>query len=253
MLINAYLPTFVLLKKLDIMEIKKRHLCISAWINVVLIVFCVYLISSGTFIRDFKRFIYGNEPIKYEDAKALEGWDATISQLNQPFDVCFYGHSICAFGNWQDAFEELSIINLGYPSQDLDGLLRRSNQVELSKAKSVVLIMGTNSLSYTNERFENTYQMIVNKIKCASPGIKIYALNIPPRNNGRHQIEMHNHISSKNEIIKRICQRNDLTYIDVYSSLTQDMSTYSPGYTDDGVHPSSDGYNIIYSILRNYL
>lgn len=59
-------------------------------------------------------------------------------------DVVFYGNSITCGSSFQDYFPEVSICNLGYPGDNLDGLTSRSYMIATVKPEKVFVMGGIN-------------------------------------------------------------------------------------------------------------
>ena len=48
-------------------------------------------------------------------------------------------------------------------------------------------------------------------------------------------------------------KKDNCTYIDMYDLLTDDDGNFSKDYTDDGLHPNDDGYEVITKELKKYI
>lgn len=57
-----------------------------------------------------------------------------------------------------------------------------------------------------------------------------------------------------NEEIKRLCKQYGMTYVDYYSAMCDETEMHiRDGLTYDGVHPNSDGYDIMARVLKAHL
>ena len=60
-------------------------------------------------------------------------------------------------------------------------------------------------------------------------------------------------IQNMNNNIKDYCEREKLTYINMYDELTDKNGNFDENYTYDGLHPSTLGYAKISRVLTQYI
>ena len=53
---------------------------------------------------------------------AVKSWSNCIDQLDEQFDIVFFGDSITYEGDWKEAFNTHRVINFGYPGDTLQGM-----------------------------------------------------------------------------------------------------------------------------------
>ena len=53
-----------------------------------------------------------------------------------------------------------------------------------------------------------------------------------------------------NSMIKTYCGNNNISYVDYYSKMVDERKGLDKKYTNDGVHPSYDGYKIMESLIQ---
>ena len=60
-------------------------------------------------------------------------------------------------------------------------------------------------------------------------------------------------ISNTNERLKALAKSEKYTYVDFYSSLSNQDGSFIDAYNSDGVHPNAAGYDIMEPILLKAL
>ena len=58
-------------------------------------------------------------------------------------------------------------------------------------------------------------------------------------------------ISLINSTLAEYCKKNNLIYIDYYSSMADDKKGLKPAYGHDGVHPTKEGYGVMEKIVKD--
>ena len=60
-------------------------------------------------------------------------------------------------------------------------------------------------------------------------------------------------IKEINKELKKYCKDNKITYIDMYDLLKDDDDNFDSIYTNDGLHPNDEGYEVITKKLKKYI
>ena len=88
---------------------------------------------------------------------------------------------------------------------------------------------------------------IVNSIRESSPSTQVYVQSILPVNPSFSKFS--NHVSKTNEVLdineklNRWCNNNNVEFVDLFSSFTEDNTNYlNPDFTNDGLHLTAKGY-----------
>lgn len=178
------------------------------------------------------------------DYWARVGWTNTIDKLHIDFDVAFFGNSITRGSDFQLAFPDKKIINLGYSGDNILGMIKRVPMIKKSKAKKVFIMAGTNDLLYISlEQYETNYTKMIFTIKESLPDIKIYIQSILPCNHEMSTSSASNEkIQKANKIAERIAKEHNCTYIDLYSLYVDKNNELPKEFTMDGVHLYPDKY-----------
>lgn len=210
---------------------------LSILLNVALLVAALYYRSM-------------HHPNERNDKECVVSWNNCIMQMNEQFDVVFFGDSHTAYGHFQTAFPSVHSINLGYMGESTKGMLRRVPVIQSVCPHTVFLMAGLNGLAEQSmSDFESAYCTLVDSILSAVPDAELYILNILPVND---DVALNQKIINANQIVQAIAEARNLTYIDIYSlyvvnnELPQDV-------THDGVHLIPEAYASWYDLIRPFI
>lgn len=150
----------------------------------------------------------------------------------------------------------------GNKTQDVINDIR--NRVYSYNPSKIFLLLGVNDILYNDASPETVLSQIdeiVKEIKEKLPNTKIYIESIYPvnddwRNDHDYRVKestiVNNTIVETNELLKEYCSNNKIKYIDVYSSLLEN-NELNREYSDDGLHPNDNGYEVVTKILKKYM
>ena len=177
---------------------------------------------------------------------------------NSNEDIYFVGDSLIDTQEWNELFNSASIRDRGIGGDTTDGLLKRIDEVIEGRPKKVFIMVGINDiLTHTKtDIIQKNYKNIIDKISSGSKDTEIYCLSVLPTS---EQSQLNYKIYSSdienvNEIIKQLASENDnSTYIDLYSSFTNDENYLNEDLSFDGVHINSNGYDLWKELTVNYV
>jgi len=195
------------------------------------------------------------KPLDRSDYWCIQGWNNTLKKMNVDFDVVFFGNSITCGSSFHEYFPDISICNLGYPGDGLDGMMLRVKQIKAVNAKKVFIMAGINGLkSQPLDVFKNKYEHLIKAIKTDNPEIIIYLQSILPVNNkiSNNKYASNEKIKNANEIINNLADENDCVYIDVNQLYVKDGELDS-SITKDGVHLLPEAYDRWADLLKPYI
>jgi lysophospholipase L1-like esterase len=185
---------------------------------------------------------------RYRDENAKLGKPAESENR-----VVFFGNSITEA--WSrvcpDFFSGKPYINRGISGQTTPQLLIRfrSDVIKLSP-KVVVILAGTNDIA--GNTGPSTLVMIEDNIMSMTElaranNIKVILSSVLPAYDypWKPGIFPAEKIASLNVWIKEYAAKNNLVYIDYYSSMVDERKGLKAEYTADGVHPNEAGYRIM--------
>lgn len=171
----------------------------------------------------------------------------------------FLGDSITDFYDLGKYFPDEPVVNSGISGHTTEDLLKdMEKRVYQYNPSKVFLLIGTNDLlkeDMTEKVIENI-KKIAENIKEKRPLATIYIESIYPVNHDLSNIignRKNSDIEKINTALKKYCQQEKLTYIDVFKSLVDDNGNLDEDYTKDGLHLNDKGYTVVTKILKNHL
>ena len=231
-------------------------LVLSLVANVVLLVGIYVIGQKSHFFRKMEIRLGWKEQLPQDrgDYWCILGWTNTLKKLNFDADVVFFGNSITCGGKFQDYYPSVKTCNLGYPGDNMDGMMLRVGQIKVVKPEKVFVMAGINGLQYqTEEVFENKYQRMVDSIKSSVPEAVVYLQSILPVNHSMKKgVASAAKIRKANEIIAEIAVRSNCVYVDLWSLYEKD-GEMPKELTRDGVHLFPETYERWADEIKKYI
>jgi lysophospholipase L1-like esterase len=188
----------------------------------------------------------------------------TITEEVLEENIVFFGDSITYRYDIKESFPNHYIVNKGINGNTTQNLLDRidADIIEYNPSK-VFLLIGVNDLSgnVDKETVVENIKKIIETIEEKRPKAKIYVESILPINRKRlteeeypiDEVLTNDLIKETNELIKELCKEKDLNYINLYDKLLDDDGNLKEEYTVEGQHLTSEGYEVITNILKEYV
>lgn len=185
---------------------------------------------------------------KYEEANKTAARGAVV----------FMGNSITEgwVNSHPDFFKKNNYIGRGISGQISSQMLVRfrSDVIDL-KPKAVVILAGTNDIAQNNGyiSLENTLANIISMCELAKSN------NIPPilcsllpayEFGWRKELKPAGEVVALNKMIKQYADNNKITYVDYHSAMKDERNGLPEKYAQDGIHPTSTGYDIMESLVK---
>ena len=199
--------------------------------------------------------LFETTPMDNPNYWCIQGWTNTLEKMNVDFDVVFFGNSITRGSSFHEYFTNTSICNLGFPGDNLDGMMLRVNQIKAVNPQKIFIMAGINGLNLqTIKVFEEKYERLVKAIKEANPYSTLYLQSILPVNNSiaPKYVCSNEKIVNANETIKNIANRNGCTYIHVYQLYVKN-GEMNASLSRDGVHLFPESYDAWANLLKPYI
>jgi len=171
-------------------------------------------------------------------------------------EIVFLGNSITDGAEWFELFDgNPNIKNRGIGGDDTDGVLARLDEVTSSNPKQIFIMIGTNDLAYgkTVEYVIENYQIIIDRIQTASPGTEIIMQAVLPVEDAIHYTRPNASIRTINTQLKEISQLENIQYIDIHTTFSDENGKLNKKYSIDGLHLNGAGYLLWKDILMNYI
>jgi len=176
------------------------------------------------------------------------------------------GDSITEYYSIDEFFDEdIPIVKSGFAGYRTKDILKNLDEyVYRYNPTKVFILIGTNDLNSDESdqyiAYENIIK-IIKGIKKKRENTEIYLESIYPINQSDNEKVIKENTGKRdNEIIKELnaklknyCEKNDVTYIDVYDKLLDNEGNLAIEYTVDGLHISEKGYSKITNILLKYM
>lgn len=187
------------------------------------------------------------------------------TEIGKNENFVFLGDSITDWYPFDDLYEEnVPIVNsgrAGYLTKDLKDKLNEF--VYVYNPTKVFILIGTNDLNSDtpNDVTVNNIKEIIEEIKKNRPKTEIYLQSIYPINKTNNEkivkktvgIRTNEVIRKVNKELEKYCEENDITYIDMYSELTDENGNLDIKYTKDGLHLSTLGYLKVTNKIMTYI
>ena len=196
--------------------------------------------------------------------KKYEKENEQLNKINEPNRVVFMGNSITeGWSNFdKDFFINNPFVNRGIGGQTSPQMLVRFKpDVVNLNPKAVVIMAGTNDIAGNTGPIllENTADNIISMAEIAKANnIKVYICSTLPAIEFLWSpgLEPAPKVIKLNTILKDYCTKNNITYVDYYSSMVDDEGGLKvPEYTaaNDLVHPNLAGYKVMEKIILSAL
>lgn len=184
------------------------------------------------------------------------------AQTLEPYsvDIALYGDSRVAGANWNEAFPEDSVVNLGIGGDIVEGTIQRLPLLEALDIKYCFLAIGGNNCgknSFKEDDFRNKYDTLIKGLK--DLGIEVYANTIAGVTLDNSTLDrkfinrMNSNIGKANQIIKELAEKHQVTLIDIASLMNNNDGTLKKEYSADGIHFTQLGNQLWYDTLLPYV
>lgn len=176
-------------------------------------------------------------------------------------EIVFMGDSITEFWKARSDFfsENRNYINKGISGQTTSQMLPRFQQdvIDLKPTK-VVILAGINDIAENTgfisieEILENCITMIELALKHK---IKVVLCSVLPANTFSWRPDLYpaDKVIKLNQIIQKYALQKDIPFVDYYSEMVDTNKGLNKRYSEDGVHPNTEGYKVMETILSSFL
>lgn len=184
-------------------------------------------------------------------------------EIEKNQNVVFLGDSLIEIYPLQEIFTDLPIVNSGVSGYKTTDILNNiNNMVYRYNPTSVIIEIGTNDIAEDNseemqQEIISNIEKIIKEINENRPKAKVYVQSVYPVNKKMKRsmagIRNNETIINLNKMLEQYCEKNNVTYINVYDYLVDDEGNFAQEYTYDGLHPTEIGYAKITRILLPYI
>lgn len=175
--------------------------------------------------------------------------------------VVFMGNSITE--GWAAKHPEFFSAN-NYAGRGISGqvssqmLCRFRDDVIDLHPKAVVILAGTNDIALNNGPIsvEHIFRNIVSMVELSRANkIKAVLCSVLPvkKYGWRKEVDPVQPIKELNEMLEKYAKEEKLPWVDFYTPMVTDDGALNPAYTQDGVHPTAAGYEVMEAIIAPVL
>ena len=214
------------------------------------------------FSISFQFIVYSQNNKSNEDWANLKKYaeaDKMLSaQVRGEDRIVFMGNSITEFWAKIDTefFANKDYIDRGISGQTSPQMLLRFRQDVINLKPAVVVILaGTNDIAENTGpiSLEDIMGNIISMAQLAKANdIKVILSSVLPAYDfpWRPGLKPAEKIVMLNSMIKSYCEKNNIVYLDYYSSMVDDRMGLNKKYTVDGVHPTLVGYKVMDALVE---
>ena len=192
-----------------------------------------------------------------KDYWCLMGWQNTLRKLDYDADVCFFGNSITYDANFQKDFPHLRVVNLGYPGDDVEGMIIRYKQISAIHPEMVFIMAGINDLTKKNvtvKDFEFNYRQLIDSIRISNPEARLFLESILPINHQmRPELPSTEKIIEANNVIRQVSSECGFVYIDLFAAYADNKGEMPSELTRDGIHLYPHSYRPWSLEIKKYI
>ncbi len=179
----------------------------------------------------------------------------TVTDKNR---IVFMGNSITE--GWKNNDSAFFISN-GYVDRGISGqttpqmLVRFREDVIALKPAVVVILAGINDIAQNTGpiKLQDTYGNIISMAELAKANnIKVIITSTLPANMlpWRTYIHPADSVIALNKMLKSYADKNKIIYVDYYSAMVDDKKGLPKNLSNDGVHPTLEGYKIMEPLVQ---
>lgn len=223
---------------------------------VLLAAFAVLIVCLTAEIRS-QESAYETLSEEYESSQKdtwwmLRSWNTSLEQLGIDAEAVFFGDSITRNGNFQEYFEDASVVNLGVIGDTLEDMEERTGMISLVSPEKIFLMGGINSLAEEDpDSALEEYEALLNQIAEENPDAQIYVESVLPVS--EDNTVDNSDITAFNAGLEDLAESMELTYIDLYSLYVTEDGVLDPEMTSDGLHLKSDSYSLWYEAVEEFV
>lgn len=169
----------------------------------------------------------------------------------RPDNIVMMGNSITNMHEWWEALGDHRILNRGVSGAVSDEMVANLDPILAGHPAQVYIMIGTNDIGYgkTREHIAANLQTILTRFQKESPQTRVHVQSILPSGNGQRGGK----IAGTNELLKTVCRKAGVPYIDLYGLLGDGEGHMKAGWSFDDLHPKAAGYAAWCNTLLPYL
>jgi lysophospholipase L1-like esterase len=174
-------------------------------------------------------------------------------------EIIFIGDSITFLAKWSTAFPNRKTANFGIGGNTTQMVHDRIDQLKGTNPEYIVLRIGINDLQNNMIpcEYESIYDDLIFKIRVFCPNAKLILMSILPvteefskaRYNIKERIINYTNFIYDRSLVYNLSFINDAHYFHIDQN-NSDKWYSKPELMNDGIHPSQEGYEVIFERLK---
>lgn len=201
--------------------------------------------------------------LSYEEWKAVLAQEAQVIAEHRPERLTVLaGDSISLWFPETLLPPDRVWLNQGISGETSSGLLKRLNLFDNTLPETIFVMIGINDLlrGDSEQNILDNQEYILDYLQDAHPQAQIVVQSILPHAaeqatwEGRDRLLSlpNNRIRAINRELETLAQQAGVYYLDLYSLFADAQGNLQPSYTTDGLHLSSEGYQVWSIALQVY-
>ncbi len=180
-------------------------------------------------------------------------------------NIVFLGDSITEYYDLTKFYgEDLPLVNSGINGNKTKDIINNMKErVYDYNPSKIFLLIGTNDFieQKTTDQISKNIKEIIELIQKNRPYAEIYLESIYPINDTDNKKINHKMVNNRtnkkiskiNTELEEYAKENDITYIDIYDKLIDEDGNLDLDYTNEGLHLSEKGYEVVTEELEKYI
>lgn len=171
-------------------------------------------------------------------------------------NIVFLGDSFIDNFYLSELYQNLKIKNRGVQGEYTSGVLDLIPVVVDGQPSELFIYAGVNDVisDVSKEETYDNYGKIIKLIREITPETKIHMISVLPiKDNSSYCINCNDEIIALNKHIYKVCEENEVEFIDIYNEFSQRNEIDDNYVTKDGLHLNAQGYLKFKKLLDRYI
>jgi len=172
-------------------------------------------------------------------------------------DIVFLGDSITDECEWIELLKNSQIKNRGISGDTTMGILHRLEDIVIGQPAKIFIMIGINNFIHFQQSSAEIladYRKIVTEICDRTPQTEIFIQSVLPINQTKSGLNVSDReLVQLNSYLQELATEYSLTYIDLFSHLSDEQHQLKDCYTLDGVHLNGQAYSIWKQVIEKYI
>ena len=168
--------------------------------------------------------------------------------------VVMLGDSLTAGCDWQARLTEVEVVNQGVCGDSTWTIMARLDKVAAAKPDLIFLQLGINDFGKkpSPEGILERHQKIWRELRAKLPETRLYVVSLLPVSAKRYP-RWGRPVVRLNDLLRAAAEESGLTYIDVYSRLSDQDGNLVKNFTYDGLHLLPPAYDRWLEAVKPYI